>query len=136
MAIIRRNREALPAPTPVVDPEPTVLLSIDIEHQRLSAYSDGNRGASPHPKDVPVEILLAGVQYVQNGGNEFGRIEEFYRSRIRSPLTAVRAFCVMCMDGPKKASECQSVTCPLWAFRKGKNSFFGRNREEADDDGE
>lgn len=93
---------------------------------RLGAFVAGCNGDQPHPKDVATEALLAGVRTVMNVDNEFGRIEKFYRDRIRSPLTAIRAFCVMNEGGPKKANECTSVTCPLWLFRQGSNAFYGK----------
>lgn len=95
--------------------EQTVMFSLACNNQ------------TPHPKDMNVGDLLRGVQYVQNANDpQFGRIEEFYRGRIRSPLTAIRAFCVLNEGGPKMANACPNTTCPLWAFRTGKNGFFGR----------
>lgn len=41
-----------------------------------------------------------------------------------SPVKAIRAFCVYCMGGSQHLpNQCTSEeTCPLWAYRNGKNS--------------
>ena len=112
------------------------IAVLDIEQRRVLAYVRGSSGRQPHPKDEDVASLLEGVRYVQNTGKE-ARIEEFYRSRIRSPLTAIRALMVLANDGPRKASDDTSTDHPLWLFRHGKNPFYGKLRnenEEADDD--
>lgn len=77
----------------------------------------------PVPKEMDVTDLLTLVRSKQWGDN----VEGFYRDRIRSPLTGIRAFCVFCKGGsPKEATECGEVTCPLWSFRTGKNPFHGK----------
>lgn len=138
MPIKKRDFKTAPLQTFAKKPKVTAVSEYDVPSLQLDTYVEGNRGNLPHPKQVPVEKLLAGVRHVQNSGKA-GKMEAFYRDRIRSPLTAVRAFCVLCMDGARKANDCESVTCPLWAFRDGHNGFFGRFREsevadaEADD---
>lgn len=43
-------------------------------------------------------------------------------SRIRNPLTAIRAFCVTCMGGYENhIPRCTAPHCPLFAYRMGKN---------------
>lgn len=129
-AVVAHEREAAAAQAPDIDPY------LDIEALRLDAYIAGNRGEQRHPKDEDVAKLLAGVQHVQNT-DEFARIESFYRSRIRSPLTAIRAFMVLAEGGPKKANDDTGTANPLWAFRNGTNPFYGKfknENEEADDD--
>lgn len=43
-------------------------------------------------------------------------------ARVRSPLTAIRGFCVTCMGGYVQLIEtCPSVKCPLFAYRRGSN---------------
>lgn len=75
------------------------------------------------PKAMRTEDLLALVKVSSNGDNVEGR----YRDRIRSPLTAIRSYCVECSGGsPKQAGECVQVSCPLWMFRFGTNPLFGQ----------
>lgn len=43
-------------------------------------------------------------------------------SRIRNPLTAIRAFCITCMGGYENhIPRCTVPRCPLFAYRMGKN---------------
>lgn len=125
MAIIRRTKFTTPPPEAKFEELDTAVSEQQRFMERLEGFWQGCEGVTPHPRDVPVEKLLRGVQTVENDGR-YGKMEEFYRNRIRSPLTGIRAFCVLCMGGPKAANKCTSVTCPLWAFRTGKNSFYGK----------
>lgn len=70
------------------------------------------------------------VQVVQNVGSDFEKQERFYRNRIRSPLTAIRAYCVLCEGGSQASSNCTGTQCPLWPYRKGKNSMFGKLKDK------
>lgn len=102
---------------------------------RMGVFIDGNDNNQPHPKEEPLEKLLSMVRHVQNPDDpQFANMEAFYRNRIRSPQTGIRAHCVMCMGGPRAANSCTSTGCPLWAFRTGKNSFFGKNGTATEDD--
>lgn len=75
------------------------------------------------PKKLRVEDVLAMVR----APNWHDNAETFYRERIKSPLTGIRAFCVFCSGGsPKAANACPKTDCSLWAFRTGKNPFFGK----------
>lgn len=43
-------------------------------------------------------------------------------ARVRSPLTAIRGFCVTCMGGYTSLIEtCPSTKCPLHLYRRGRN---------------
>jgi|PlaIllAssembly_1097288.scaffolds.fasta_scaffold09608_5 hypothetical protein len=60
------------------------------------------------------------------------RTIEFYKKRIRSPLTAIRAKCVECMGGHmREVADCTATDCPLYAFRMGKNTL--RKKKETPD---
>lgn len=75
----------------------------------------------PLPKMIPVQDLLAMIRIPRNPGNE---TEQRYRDRIRSPLTAIKAFCVDCSAfSPRAAWECPNVDCPLWPFHRGRNGL-------------
>ena len=53
--------------------------------------------------------------------------------QITSPLKAIRAFCIDCMgDQVRLVKECPTQTCPLHAFRMGKNPY--RSRELTDEE--
>ncbi len=120
---------------PAVEPEISdELSSEEVEAHRLIMFVQGNEGSQPHPRDEPTAKMLALVQTVQNVNDPFGRQEAFYRNRIRSPLTGIRAFCVMCMGGAKAASACTSTQCPLWSFKNGKNAFFGKIKANPEGD--
>lgn len=75
------------------------------------------------PRDIPREELLEMVKtpYV------FDNVEVTYRNRIRNPMTAIRAFCVICMGGqPSQVRKCTATRCPLWGLRLGKNNYSPR----------
>jgi len=43
------------------------------------------------------------------------------KSRIRTPIKAIRANCLECMCGSyKEVRECHIEDCPLWPYRLGK----------------
>ncbi len=45
-------------------------------------------------------------------------------AKARSPLTAIRAFCISCMGGHSHSvGTCGSQKCPLWPCRMGKNGY-------------
>lgn len=77
------------------------------------------------PKGMRVQDLLAMVRVPNNPGDN---VERTYRERIKSPLTAIRAWCVESQGGsPKAVRECKNMSCPLWSFRMGKNTWRGRS---------
>jgi len=78
-----------------------------------------------YPTDMRVQDLLAQLRSSYNGRDS---VETTYRKRIRSPLTAIRAFCVsQCRAGsPKAVSGCDVMECPFWTMRMGKNGLRGR----------
>lgn len=50
---------------------------------------------------------------------------------IKSPIKAIRAFCVECMGGqPREVKFCAAPRCPLFAFRMGKNPYIKRELTE------
>lgn len=80
-----------------------------------------------HPNDIPVKDLLRLVRFNYNGKyTQWGRLEQRYRDRIRNRATGIRAFCITCSGGPKASVNCIQTSCPLWAYRLGKDPF--RNR--------
>lgn len=60
--------------------------------------------------------------------NELNEDGEENNDEIKSPLKAIRAFCIDCMGGQvREVKLCPSQICPLHAFRMGKNPY--RKRE-------
>ena len=60
--------------------------------------------------------------------NELNEDGEGNKEEIKSPLKAIRAFCIDCMGGQvREVKLCPSQICPLHAFRMGKNPY--RKRE-------
>lgn len=60
--------------------------------------------------------------------NELNEDGEGNNDEIKSPLKAIRAFCIDCMGGQvREVKLCPSQICPLHAFRMGKNPY--RKRE-------
>lgn len=55
------------------------------------------------------------------------RIEAKYKARAKSPLKAIRAFCVICVGCyPREVSKCTATDCVLHPFRHGKNPYQKR----------
>ena len=59
--------------------------------------------------------------------NELNEDGEGNNEEIKSPLKAIRAFCIDCMGGQvREVKLCPSQICPLHAFRMGKNPYRKR----------
>ena len=43
------------------------------------------------------------------------------KRKTKTPLKAIREFCLKCLGGPKAVKECPSTDCPLHTLRFGKN---------------
>ena len=48
----------------------------------------------------------------------------------KSPIKAIRAYCLDCSDTPKNILNCHLKNCPLWEFRLGRNPFIKRQMTE------
>ena len=52
-----------------------------------------------------------------------------YNSKVRNPMTGIRAKCVECSGGSlKEVNECHITTCALHPFRMGVNPFNKKTR--------
>jgi len=72
------------------------------------------------PKSIPVSDLVALMRTPENNES----VEVVYRNRVKSRMTAIRTFCVLCVGGqPRLVRKCDNVRCPLWGFRMGSNPF-------------
>ena len=83
----------------------------------MSTYDEQNLRADEFEDDM--EDLI---------DNELNESGEENGDEIKSPLKAIRAFCIDCMGGAvREVKLCPSQICPLHAFRMGKNPY--RKRE-------
>lgn len=62
-----------------------------------------------------------------------------YKSKVNSPLTAIRAHCVECMGGGvHEVKNCTAINCALHPLRMGLNTFDKRVKrrleQEQEDD--
>ena len=82
----------------------------------MSTYDEQNLREDEFEEDIDL---------IDNELNEDG---EGNNDEIKSPLKAIRAFCIDCMGGQvREVKLCPSQICPLHAFRMGKNPY--RKRE-------
>ena len=82
-----------------------------------------------NPKEMETSDLLD-ITRMYSGHDH---VSEKYKKRIRSPLTAIRSFCVICMGGSvPEVRRCSSTNCPNWPFRMGKNPFYAMPDAEAE----
>lgn len=90
---------------------------------RLSYLSAVYGGKDPKTIDKKIlwEIAESGFDSTMDD------VERKYKRRIKSPLTGVRSFCVVCQGGSVGLiKDCTTTNCPLWGFRFGKNPFWNR----------
>lgn len=75
---------------------------------------------------VSPDEVLEGETLMQAGD----RIEAKYLKRAKSPLRAIRAFCVICMGcQPREVARCTATKCALYPFRYGRNPFQRRKKK-------
>jgi hypothetical protein len=48
----------------------------------------------------------------------------------RSPMKAIRAYCLVCAGRPAEVRKCVAIHCPLWLLRMGR--WPGRRRRAAE----
>lgn len=70
------------------------------------------------PKKIDKDVLLS----MLNMSYDSNTLETKARRAIKNRATAIRAFCIICMGGSyAEVRRCESVKCPLWPFRMGKD---------------
>ena len=52
------------------------------------------------------------------------------KTEITSPVKAIRAFCLECVETPLDVKNCTAPGCPLYPFRFGKNPYIKREMTE------
>jgi hypothetical protein len=79
------------------------------------------------------EINFPDLEEEETAFEEESFDETYPDDAIKSPLKAIRKFCLFCSgDSPKEARLCTAKDCPLYPFRLGKNPF--RKRRELTED--
>ncbi|MGV7222470.1 MAG: hypothetical protein ACQ9MH_13175 [Nitrospinales bacterium] len=51
------------------------------------------------------------------------RVAPAFKGNPKTPLKAIREFCLKCTGAPKAVKECKSVNCEMFPFRFGKNPY-------------
>lgn len=103
---------------------------LELKEQLKQALWDAEYGGV-NPKEIPTDTLIELTK------SYFGEdtVERKYKERVRSPLTGIRSFCVVCQGGSvPSVRACPSANCPLWPFRMGNNPFFNMPGAEAETD--
>lgn len=102
-------------------------LKLQKRRERIQLSLDW-QGANP--KELDFEELREVVQEPLHEDT----VEDTYRAKIKSPKTAIRAYCISCQGGSiVGVRECPAVTCPLWPFRMGRDPLRGYDLPKADD---
>lgn len=78
--------------------------------------------AAPEPEEEQDEIDFS--DNIVDGS--CAGIVKRYAQRAKTPLKAIRAFCVACMGGyVREVSRCTAKTCVLYPYRLGHNPNHG-----------
>jgi hypothetical protein len=84
------------------------------------------RRARPKQKSQPAEEKKPPV-YDDGRPDETAHVIERYKERTKSPITAIRSFCVGCMGGyVKEVKHCTKLDCDLYPLRLGVNVFSAK----------
>ncbi len=86
---------------------------------------------TPEDRDARIRAIRKAVT-----GSEEVRVESDalkiinrYKSRVRSPLTGIRAHCIECSGGSlKDVAECPVVKCALHPFRFARNPHHAKTK--------
>jgi hypothetical protein len=104
-----------------ISEEPSPIKRLKLQKRyRLIEYQLSWQGANPK------ELDFTEMKEVCNQPLHEDALVDKYRSKIKSPATAIRAFCVDCQGSSTAAvRDCTELTCPLWNFRMGKDPLRG-----------
>ncbi len=84
------------------------------------------RRARPKQKPQSAEEKQS-LSYADGRPDETAHVVERYHERVKSPITAIRSFCVSCMGGyVKEVKNCTAPSCPLYPLRLGVNVFSAK----------
>lgn len=77
------------------------------------------------PSEIPLSVADR-FKMLRTPNDTSRPTEQRYRNRVRNRQTAITAMCVVCVGSRKAVTECIDCTCPLWAFRFGRNPYRGK----------
>lgn len=130
------QRVRRPAPGPVRRMARTRVATSQQEELPLEdEESEASQEAASHGVDMDDDVSdwidprdspdnRAEDETEQEAGN---RIEAKYKARAKSPLKAIRAFCVICVGCyPREVAKCTATDCVLHPFRFGTNPYQKR----------
>jgi len=84
------------------------------------------RRARPKQQPQPAEEKKP-LSYEDGRADETAHVVERYQERVKSPITAIRSFCVSCMGGyVKEVKNCTAPHCPLYPLRLGVNVYSAK----------
>ena len=79
------------------------------------------------PKQPPQQDEKKSLVYADGRLDETAHVVERYQERVKSPITAIRSFCISCMGGyVKEVKHCTAPACPLYPLRLGVNVFSAK----------
>ena len=91
--------------------------------ETVNHYEQSLSWQGANPKKLPIDELK---EHITAADPSYDSQTNVYRKRISNRATAIRAFCVSCMGGDVSyVRSCASITCPLHAFRMGKDPLRG-----------
>lgn len=109
---IKRTRPVAETPTksrirPAVEPQPIKIYR--------------TKPTTPYVDEDDIE---ANKRRGETDYDVISRILAKYRRKARSPLKAIRGFCIHCMGGyVREVARCTATKCLLYPFRMGRNPF-------------
>lgn len=94
--------------------KPVVQEELDLEDEEVEDEDD--------VEDSPDEPMEGESEY--DAGS---RVIEKYKAKAKSPLKAIRAFCIICMGGyVREVARCTAPECVLYPMRMGRNPFHAK----------
>lgn len=128
MVAVRRRNVPKQLAVPVVELDKEKLAKIKVE-PRPGSQQALQRASIEAVKARLASSLPQPDAEVNADGSSFKATVERYASKVKNPLTAIRAKCVDCCCGSlKEVTECKIVKCALHPFRMGKNPMHARSR--------
>lgn len=93
-----------------------------VVQEELDLEEDAEDEIDEELDDSPDEAMEGESEY--DAGT---RIIEKYTAKAKSPLKAIRAFCIICMGGyVREVARCTAPKCVLYPMRMGRNPFHAK----------
>lgn len=78
--------------------------------------------AKPKTGNKKVVLSTPIIKLRDENRTDYREVVERYKSKVKNPKTAIRAYCVECSGGSlKNVQECPIPKCALYPFRMGVN---------------